>query len=155
MMQDYPVAAYAKACQLVEDFDALATEYMVLLDTQGAMLVNENYDGITHHMTRGDAIARRVAACGGQLRSVRATLTSGQYVGHRTHELMQRFDRARLRADVIGRTATRLAAACAVQRDAASAGLRAQGTAAGQFARSHAGAYRAFDRRLSSVDIAI
>lgn len=147
--------AYTKACQVVDEFDALAAEYLVLLDTQGAMLANENYDGIVHHTARGDAIARRVASYGGQLRSLRTTLMSGQYAGHRTRDLMIRVDRVRVRADVVGRTATRLAAACAAQRDAASAGLAAESAAAGPMAHSGASAYRAFDRRLASVDIAI
>lgn len=155
MRYDFPAPAYAKACQLVDDFDALTAEYMTLLGVQGAMLANDNYDGILHHTARGDAIARRVAAYSGQLQSLQNTLMSGQYAGARTHDLMTRFDRARIRADVVGRGAMRLAAACAVQRDAAGAGLRAEGAAAGSLTRTGVGAYRAFDRRLGNLDIAI
>lgn len=152
LSSDFPAEAYSKACRLIDEFDALAVEYDMLLDTQRVMLAKGNDEGIVYHTTRGDAIARRVVAQSQQMHAIRNALETNLYAGPRAEELRDRLNRAFHRAGTLGDAAIRFGAECAARRAMAEEGLRS-----GNPTRLSRGgqAYRALSARPTTLDIAI
>ena len=110
-------------------FEAIATEYTLILDTQRALFASGNVDGAIETLARGDAIARQAGRCGRRLAPAREALANNQYRGPRATELSRRLAAVGVRADVLGANAMQLAAACTVKRDGISTELSSAATA--------------------------
>jgi hypothetical protein len=127
-VSDIPAQAHAKAVLALDEFDALATEYSVLLDIQRAMLINGNVAGIAETVVRGDAVARAAAACGRRLAPHREALNSHNYQGARARELSRRLAMAGVRTDTLAAAAARLEALCIRERDRCALELHQAGS---------------------------
>jgi len=148
---DFPDSAYAKACDCIAAFEQLTSEYCQLLDTQTAMLCNNNDEGIAYHTARGDAITREIDGYGQQLRATRDALTDGEYDGPNSRDLAERFATLDRRVADIGTSTARLAAHCTARRDAAAAQLNAHVPPPPSAGLS---VYRSFNRP-TTLDVAV
>jgi hypothetical protein len=122
-MPDIPQAAYQNTIRALDEFDAVATMYASLLDTQRALLRSENAIAAGRLSFRGDGLARQATAYGQQIASMRTAIATARYEGAKTRELYQRFRATEQRAQELGASANQLAKLCLVQRNAAAAAL--------------------------------
>lgn len=130
---DLPVPAYAKAVAALDEFDAIATEYVALLDTQRALLAQENSAAVVKSVTRGDALALRAAACGRRLAPFREALAGDALHGPRADDVRARVRRAEHRAALLGAAAAEVAGRCEIERNARGSALaQLQRTAGGK-----------------------
>jgi hypothetical protein len=120
---DVPSAAYAAAVRVLDEFNALATEYARLLDAQRTLLAARDFAAVVRIAARGDVLARRAEACGRQLSALDDAMWNAGYAGPRTRTLRVRMAQARARADMAGAAAANVASACAAERDAAATAL--------------------------------
>ena len=133
---DLPIAAHAKAVAALDEFDATAAEYIALLDTQRALLVQGNSAAVAESVTRGDALALRAAACGRQLAPFREALASDSLRGPRADAVRRRLDRMMHRAALLGAAAADVAARCESERNSTGDALaRLQAPAGGRAGR--------------------
>lgn len=121
---DYPRAAYDRAIGACDEFDACATEYQMLLDTQRALLADGNIGGTVQTLRRGDTVARRAASCMRRFTPVQEALASGIYAGPRVDELRRRLARAGSLGDRVNVGIAQLGALYAARRDAAAVELQ-------------------------------
>jgi hypothetical protein len=147
---DYPAPAFERAVRALDEYDACAVEYQMMLDTQRALLTAGNLDAAVETLALGDALARRAATCGRRIAPVREALAAGAYAGPRTSELQHRISQVRTSSDRIGSTISQLSAVCVVKRDAAAAELSEDRVA--QAARSRM-SYAGGDRPMAAIDI--
>jgi hypothetical protein len=146
------MAAYTRAVRALDEFDVCTAEYRLMLDTQRALLLSENFDGMVHTMVRGDEIARRAASCGRQIAPVREGLSGGNYVGPRTTELRRRLSTASAAAELLGSSVAQVTAACAIKRDMAASELGEAQNKSVQVSRPARG-YAAQNRPTNAIDI--
>ncbi len=121
---DLSAPAHSSATVALDDFEALATEYSALLDTQRALLAAGNVAGVAETVARGDAVARQVAACGRRLAPWREALGSQEYSGPRASDLVRRFGESASRADRLAAAAARIEALCVEKRDRSADEMR-------------------------------
>lgn len=128
---DLPIAAHAKAVAALDEFDAVAAEYVALLDTQRALLAQGNPLAVAESVARGDGLAQRAALCGRRLAPFREALARHDLRGPRADAVRQRLDRMRHRAALLGAAAADVAARCEVERHATGSALARLQKAAG------------------------
>jgi hypothetical protein len=117
LVTDVPVAAHAKAVRALEEFDALVSQYEMLLDTQHVLVRTANFAALFETASRGDRIARDAVICGKRFTPLVDAVTSGQFAGPRAAEIQRRSLAANSRAETLGGSASRIAAACSDERD--------------------------------------
>lgn len=117
LVADVPLAAHTKAVQALEEFDALVSQYEMLLDTQQVLVRTANFAGLFEMASRGDKLARDAAMCGRRFSPLVAAVASGQFVGPRATEIHRRNFAAASRAQTLEGSSSRLASACSDERD--------------------------------------
>lgn len=149
LISDVPVAAYAKSVQALEEFDALVSQYEMLLDTQQILVRTANFAALFEMASRGDKLARDAAMCGKRFTPLVDAVSSGQFTGPRATDIRRRSFAARSRAETLGGSASRLANACSEERDVMGRELRRADTSdldAGLPPAYRVGAQRFLDR---------
>jgi hypothetical protein len=124
MTTDVPLAAHGKAIQALEEFDALVSQYEMLLDAQQALVRAANFAGLFEMASRGDKLARDATMCGRRFTPLVAAVASGQFAGPRANEIRRRSFAASSRAQTLDGSASRLARACGTERDQMKRELR-------------------------------
>ena len=150
LVADVPVAAHAKAVQALDEFDALVSQYEMLLDTQQVLVRTANFAGLFEMASRGDKLARDAALCGKRFAPLVGAIASGQFAGPRASDIQRRSFASRSQAETLDGSASRLAGACSVQRDIMGRELRGGASASPQVGLPPAyrtGSQRFIDRR--------
>lgn len=124
VVADVPVPAHTKALQALDEFDALVSQYEMLLDTQQVHIQTANFAGLFEMASRGDKLARDAAICGKRFTPLVSAIASEQFAGPRAAEIKRRSFASRSRAETLDGSASRLATACSEQRDAMGRELR-------------------------------
>ena len=124
LVGDVPLVAHGKAVRALDDFDALVTEYEMLLDTQQALVRSANFGALFEMASRGDRLARDAAMCGRRFTPLVDAVTSGQFVGPRAAEIRRRSFASNSRAQTLGSATARLVGVCAAERDVMGRDLR-------------------------------
>lgn len=114
---DVPLAAHTKAVEALEEFDALVSQYEMLLDTQQVLVRTGNFAALFEMASRGDKLARDAAMCGKRFTPLVSAVASGQFVGPRATELRRRSFAANSRAQTLSSSTLCLASACSDERD--------------------------------------
>jgi hypothetical protein len=114
---DVPLPAHAKAMRALQEFDAIVSQYEMLLDTQQVLVRTVNFAALFEMASRGDRLARDAAMCGKRFTPIVDAVTSGQFVGPRATELRRLSFAAKSHAETLGGSASRLANACRDERD--------------------------------------
>ncbi len=123
---DVPVAAYTKAVQAFDEFDALVVEYGRLLQTQRAFVADGRIAAIAETGMRGDRLARSASMCGRRVAALLAEIRSGSLVGPRASVINARARRSLASARALGGAAAAVSAACVRQRNAIMQVVRRQ-----------------------------
>ena len=150
LVTDVPFAAHSKAIQALDEFDALVSQYEMLLDTQHVFVGTANFAGLFEMASRGDTLARDAALCGKRFAPLVNAVVSGQFSGPRASEIRRRSFAARSSAETLDGSASRLANACSTLRDRMGRELRAgasAGTQAGLPPAYRTGSQLFIDRR--------
>jgi hypothetical protein len=124
LVADVPIAAHKKAMQALDDFDALVSQYEMLLDTQYIHVRTANFAGLFEMASRGDKLARDASMCGKRFAPLVGAVAEGQFVGPRASEIRRRSFASHSRAETLDGSASRLADVCRVQRDIMGRELR-------------------------------
>ncbi len=114
---DVPLAAYTKSVQALDDFEALVSQYEMLLDTQQILVRTANFAALFEMASRGDKLARDADLCGKRFTPLVAAVASGQFVGPRAADIRRRSFVANSHAQTLSRSSSRLADACSDERD--------------------------------------
>ncbi len=150
LIADVPVAAYAKAVQALDEFDALVSQYEMLLDTQQVLVRTANFAGLFEMASRGDKLARGAALCGKRFAPLVSAIASGQFAGPRANDVQRRSFASRSQAETLDGSASRLASLCSAQRDMMGRELRgaaSSGSPGGLPSAYRTGSQRFIDRR--------
>ncbi|HEY5087616.1 MAG TPA: hypothetical protein VII66_09695 [Gemmatimonadaceae bacterium] len=148
---DVPIAAYAKAVQALDEFDALVSQYEMLLDTQEIHVRTANFAALFQMASRGDKLARDATMCGKRFTPLVNSVASGQFVGPRATEIRRRCFAARSRAETLDGSASRLARVCSDERDIMGREIRGShpsGSQAGLPPAYRTGSQTFLDRRV-------
>lgn len=124
LVTDVPFVAHSKAIQALDEFDALVSQYEMLLDTQQVFVRTANFAGLFEMASRGDKLARDAALCGKRFAPLVNAVVSGQFSGPRASEIRRRSFAARSSAETLDGSASRLASVCSTQRDIMGRELR-------------------------------
>jgi hypothetical protein len=150
LLADVPLGAHAKAVQALDEFDALVSQYEMLLDTQQAHVRTANFPALFESVSSGDVLAREAVNCGKRFKPLLGAVAAGQFAGPRANEIRLRSLAAFSRAGTLDGSAARLADACREQRDAMGRELRAgvgSGAQSGLPPAYRGGSQRLLDRR--------
>lgn len=150
LVADVPAAAHAKAIQALDEFDALVSQYEMLLDTQQVFVRTANFAGLFEMASRGDKLARDATLCGKRFAPLVGAVASGQFAGPRASDIQRRSFASRSHAETLDGSASRLAGVCSTQRDLMGRELRggaSSSTQAGLPPAYRTGSQRFIDRR--------
>jgi len=150
LVGDVPLVAHRKAVQALDEFDALVSQYEMLLDTQYVHVRTANFAGLFEMASRGDKLARDASLCGKRFAPLVEAVVAGQFAGTRASEIRRRSFASRSHAETLDGSASRLADVCRVQRDIMGRELRGthpSGSQAGLPPAYRSDSQRFLDRR--------
>jgi len=150
LVVDVPLVAHKKAVQALDEFDALVSQYEMLLDTQYVHVRTANFAGLFEMASRGDKLARDATMCGKRFAPLVEAVVAGQFAGPRASEIRRRSFASRSHAETLDGSASRLADVCKVQRDIMGRELRGthpSGSQAGLPPAYRSDSQRFLDRR--------